>query len=57
MMNIVYQVTCNNKEYIASPWALTCFKARSYLKARGFKDVRITKYIDTFGIWTELKKI
>jgi phosphoribosylformylglycinamidine (FGAM) synthase PurS component len=56
-MNIVYQVTCNNKEYIASPWALTCFKARSYLKARGFKDVRITKYIDTFGIWTELKKI
>ena len=30
---------------IASPWAYSCFKVKSYLTARGMHNINITKYV------------
>jgi predicted DNA-binding transcriptional regulator YafY len=40
---IVYRLSSGIKEYLVTPWALSAFKSRSYLKARGI-DSQITKY-------------
>ena len=51
-MNTVYKVSGGVKDYLATPWAMGAFKARSYLKSRGI-DAIVTKYVQVGRKWVK----